>query len=180
MSSQIEIRSLSRLPDHGCLIVPSSLELAEAQALVSKLGNRSIPWLIEESGSIPADLQTFLQQDQFQGAMFSREDPSPADLGVNLKEKITGKNVLIFVPGQATARPGTACRVPTTTLQFLCQLGLPISPLHIFHPAETALPIYADDQSGNSFLTFGQALPVEAISVANYRQSILTASEEAF
>ncbi|MDA7930595.1 hypothetical protein N9B63_07110, partial [Akkermansiaceae bacterium] len=113
MSTPIEVRSLDRLPKDGCLIVPGRLDAHQANQLAASLSGRTITWLVEETGTLTEDLQSYLQLSGLQGAAFSKNDESLPDVGKNLEPKIAGKGVLIFVPGVTNSRPGTSCCIPS-------------------------------------------------------------------
>ncbi|YCM45053.1 AMP-binding protein [Verrucomicrobiaceae bacterium 227] len=180
MSTPTQVRSLDRLPAEGCLIVPGRLDPQQASELVNALGGRGITWLVEESTIITKEMESFLKLSGHPGAAFSQNDTSLANVGENLASKILSKNLLIFVPGEATCRPGAPCRIPVTTLNALCQLGLPMAPLEISVPSETSLAVENKTKLPAAILNFGKSLPKGQATVARYRESLLGASEESF
>jgi len=180
MSLPIEVRSLDRLPQNGCLIIPGRLNADQASALVKQLNGRNITWLVEETATLTPELEAYLQKSGYGGAAFSKADPSLADLGQNLAGTLENNGVLIYLPGEATCRPGAPCRIPADTLQALCALGLPISPLEVNIPEETMLSIENPDKLPAAILNFGEPLPVGTATVAHYREALLFCSEETF
>ena len=180
MSTPIEVRSLDRLPKDGCLIVPGRLEAEHARELTKLLSTRKITWLAEEMSSLQADLQSYLQESGLDGAAFSKLDESLPEVGENLSPRISGKGILIFVPGLATCRPAVPCRIPTDTLSALCSLGLPIVPLDISVPAETQFATENPLKLPKAILSFGHPLERNQATVAQYREALMNCAEEAF
>jgi len=180
MSTPIQVRSLDRLPAEGCLIVPGRLDPPQASELVNSLSGRGITWLVEETTIITKEMESFLKLSGHPGAAFSKDDASLPDVGENLASKILNKNLLIFVPGETNCRPGAPCRIPATTLNALCQLGLPMTPLEISVPSETSLAVENKAKLPAGILNFGKSIPKGQASIARYRQSLLAAAEETF
>jgi len=158
MSSSIQVCALDRLPADGCLIIPGHLTPRQANELAKSLTGRTITWLVEESAIITKEMEAFLKLSGFPGAAFSKDDPSLSDVGANLFQKIQGNGVLIFVPGEVNARPGAVSHIPSETLNALCLLGLPISPLHVSRPSEISLTTEGKTDLPDSVLTFSHPL----------------------
>jgi len=180
MSAPIEVRSLDRLPQDGCLIVPGRLDAAQAAHLAATLSGRKITWLAEEMTSLQPDLQSYLQLSGLNGAAFSRVDESLPKVGENLSGMISGNGVLIFVPGITTCRPGSPCRIPSDILRALCDLGLPIVPLEVTIPAEASLSVENQEKLPAAIMTFAKPLPKGQATIARYREALLLCAEEAF
>ena len=117
------------LPDDGCLLIPGRLPHPELLALSSRLKTRPVTWLIEEGAMVEPATQEYLAGEDVLAATFSRDD-DPAAVGGALRQKIENNALLIFIPGDAAARPGTACHIPPDQLAFLCALSL-LSLIHI-------------------------------------------------
>ncbi len=180
MSTPIQVRSLDRLPAEGCLIVPGRLDPQQASELVNALGGRGITWLVEETTVITKEMESFLKLSGHPGAAFTKDDSSLPDVGENLASKILSRNLLIFVPGETNCRPGAPCRIPVTTLNALCQLGLPMVPLEVSVPAETSLAVENKAKLPAAILNFGKSMPKGEASIARFRESLLSAAEESF
>ena len=180
MSSSIQVCALDRLPSDGCLIIPGYLTPRQANELAKSLTGRTITWLVEESAIITKEMEAFLKLSGFPGAAFSKDDPSLPDVGVNLFQKIQGNGVLIFVPGEVNARPGAVSHLPSETLNALCLLGLPISPLHVSRPSEISLTTESKTDLPDSVLTFSHPLKAGSATIALYLESLLLAGEESF
>ena len=180
MSNPIDVRSLDRLPKDGCLIVPGRLDAAQASFLAATLSDRHITWLVEETTTLPSDLESYLQLSGQGGAAFSKNDKSLSEVGENLAGKIEGNGVLIFVPGVVTCRPGAPCRIPADVLKALCALSLPVAPLEVSIPSEAMLSVENPAKLPAAIMTFGKAIPKGRASIARYREALFSCSEEAF
>ena len=180
MSTPIEVRSLDRLPKDGCMIVPGRLDAAQANELSSVLAGRKITWLVEETSTLTADLQSYLQLSGHGGAAFSQIDESLPDVGRNLEPKIQGNGILIYIPGVTNCRLGAPCRIPADTLRALCALGLPIAPLEISVPEEVMLSVENPTKVPSAILTFGNPIAKGQATVAKYREAMLSCAEESF
>lgn len=180
MSAPTQVRSLDRLAKTGSLIIPGRLDAPLAADLVSTLKGRTITWLAEESTALSQDLQNYLQTSGLDGASFSKIDPALTDVGAYLEGKLEGNGVLIFVPGETNCRPGAPYRIPADTLQALCFLGLPVTPLDISLPAETCLATESAAKLPSAVLTFGPSIARGQATIARCRESLLIAAEESF
>ena len=180
MSAPTQVRSLDRLPKTGSLIIPGRLDAQLAGDLVSTLKGRTITWLAEESTALSQDLQNYLQTSGLDGASFSKIDPALTDVGAYLEGKLEGNGVLIFVPSETNCRPGAPYRIPADTLQALCFLGLPVTPLDISLPAETCLATESASKLPSAILTFGPSIAKGQATIARCRESLLIAAEESF
>ena len=179
MSAPIQTRGTDRIPTTGCLVIPGRIDLSHLKDLEKALSGRTITWLVDENSELPDNLQTYLESSGKGGASFSTRDPLE-ETAAALADKIKDNSVLVFIPGTAIARNGSPIRIPTETLQFLCSLGLPLCPLDVNIPSEICLAIENKASLPAAILTFGESITAENASVATYRQSILTAAEEAF
>jgi acyl-[acyl-carrier-protein]-phospholipid O-acyltransferase/long-chain-fatty-acid--[acyl-carrier-protein] ligase len=180
MTSSFQVHSLERLPSTGALIIPGRLDIAQTRELLAAVGTRNVTWLAEDSTALDPELQIFLEGSGKSGAAFSKNDSSLADIGKSLESKISGSDLLIFVPGKVVCLPATACQIPGDTLSALCQLGLPISPLDISVPSECLLSVENTAKLPTGVLNFGEAIPAGQATVAKYREALLSAYEESF
>lgn len=178
--SSSQIRSLDRLPRNGALLIPGRLDVSQAQELLKIIGDRPVTWLVEESDPVTPEMESFLTGSGKDGAVFSRSDEDLKKVGENLKGKIGGNGLLIFVPPKVVARPATACHIPGYTVTALGALGLPIAPLDISVPTECCLSVENSAKLPSAIFTFGEAIPAAKSSGSNFRESLLKASSEAF
>ncbi|MEN8735616.1 MAG: AMP-binding protein [Akkermansiaceae bacterium] len=178
--SSSQIRSLDRLPRNGALLIPGRLDVSQAQELLNIIGDRPVTWLVEESDPVTPEMESFLTGSGKDGAVFSRSDEDLKKVGENLRGKIGGNGLLIFVPPKVVARPATACHIPGYTVTALGALGLPIAPLDISVPTECCLSVENSAKLPSAIFTFGEAIPAAKSSGSNFRESLLKASSEAF
>lgn len=171
---------LERLPAEGTLVVPGHLDFQELQALEKQFAGRPITWLVEESALVEHPVRDHLSRENVYAAAFSEDDLSPPEVGDVLRQKIDGNRLLIFIPGDIHARAGTACTITTKQLRFLCDLGLPLTPLAVHNPSECALAIEPASKLPSAIFAVGHPVPAGQTTIARYRESLLEASERAF
>ena len=179
MSSAVQILHKDRIPTTGCLVIPGRLDAAELPQLISLFAGRAITWLIEESSALDPQVESLLEKSG-SGAAFSDSDSDPAAAGDQLKASIDDGGVLIFVPGKQAARPSVPCHIPGTTLSTLGSFGLPILPIAIDYPQESALSIERVSSLPRAVISIGKAIPAKQSSGSALRQGLLEAAEEAF
>lgn len=172
--------SWERLSADGTLLVPGRLGYRELLALEKKLGGRPITWLVEENALVEPEVRDHLSRQDTLAAAFSEDDPSPPEVGAALRPKLEDGGLLIFIPGDAIARPGAACLISTKQLLFLGALDLPMTPLAVHLPAECALSIETPSQLPAVIFAAGHPVPAGQGTPARYRESLLEASERAF
>jgi len=171
---------LERLPAEGSLVVPGRLGYRELLALEKRFAGRPITWLVEENALVEPQTRDHLSRANVLAAAFSEDDASPPEVGVALLPKLQNGGLLIFVPGDAIARPGTACHISTKQLHFLCDLGLPMTPLAVHIPSECALSIDPPSKLPSAIIAPGHPIPAGQATIARYRESLLEAAERAF
>ncbi|MBB08015.1 MAG: 2-acyl-glycerophospho-ethanolamine acyltransferase [Roseibacillus sp.] len=167
------------LPDDGCLLIPGRLPHPELLALSSRLKTRPVTWLIEEGAMVEPATQEYLAGEDVLAATFSRDD-DPAAVGGALRQKIENNALLIFIPGDAAARPGTACHIPPDQLAFLCALSLPTIPIAVSRPNELRLASESPSALPSSVFVLGDAISSNDISVPLYQENLLRAAETSF
>lgn len=168
-----------RIPTHGVLVVPGRLDFGQLLEIESVFSKRRITWLIEESAHHDPAIRAHLEKSN-SGAMFSIADAAPEAAGKELKSYLDGGGVLIHVPGTANTRNATPCHIPSAELRVLCSFGLPILPIAIDCPHESALTIENTNALPSATIVIGQEISAASVSIATYRQALLAAHEEAF
>ena len=141
--------------------------------------DRKITWLIEETASHDANIRSHLEKSK-SGAMFSATDSAPAAAGSQLKAYLENNGVLIFVPGRATVRAATASHIPASQINTLCAFGLPILPIAIDCPRESALSIESKSSLPAAIIAIGQQIAEKNASLPAFQQALLAANEEAY
>ncbi|MFN6044719.1 MAG: AMP-binding protein [Verrucomicrobiota bacterium] len=168
-----------RIPAHGVLVVPGRLDFDQLLEIERIFSKRRITWLIEESAHHDPAIRAHLEKSN-SGAMFSIADAAPEAAGKELKTYLDNGGVLIHVPGTANTRNATPCHIPSAELRVLCSFGLPILPIAIDCPYESALSIENTNALPSAVIVIGQEIPAASVSIASYRQALLAAHEEAF
>ncbi len=178
-SSAAHLLHKERIPQHGVLVVPGRINLNQLVEIERIFADRQITWLIEESSHHEPALRGYLEKSR-SGAMFSVEDSAPDAAGAQLKSYLENGGVLIHVPGKVATRNATPCHIPSKELGVLCSFGLPILPVAIDCPRESALAIESKSSLPESVIAIGKEIPAASASIAAYRQALLAAHEEAF
>ena len=133
---------------------------ASAAGAYLSLPNARITWLVEENAPLDPMVQGFLEQSG-SGAAFSDSDADPAAAGVQLKSFFGENGVIIFIHGKANARAATPCHIPGTTMRTLGAFGLPLLPIAIEYPRESALSIERTASLPRAILAVGKLIPSE-------------------
>ncbi len=178
-SAAIQIIHKERLPTTGCLVIPGRLDFELIGHFEKLFAGRKITWLIEETTTHHSALRSHLEKSG-SGAMFAANDANPAAAGSQLNSYLADGGVLIFVPGQATVRHGTACHIPSAHLKTLCAFELPILPVAIDCPRESRLSIERPSSLPTAVISIGELVASKDASVARYLQALLEANEEAY
>ncbi|MEP4079335.1 AMP-binding protein [Haloferula sp.] len=179
MSSAVQILNKDRIPATGCLVIPGRLDASELPSLNNLFVGRPITWLIEESTNLDPQIEALLQNSGA-GAMFSNGDSDPAAAGEQLKASLADGGVLVYVPGKQSARPSIPCHIPGETLRTLGSFVLPMLPIAIDHPKESALSIERSGSLPRAVIAVGNPIPAKEASSSALRQGLLEAAEEAF
>lgn len=179
MSSAVKFLHQDRIPSSGCLVVPGRVEFHELLHLQQLFAERNITWLIEENAPLDPMVQGFLEQSG-SGAVFSDADADPAAAGEQLRSLLDGNGVLIFIHGKANSRAGTPCHIPGATMRTLGSFGLPLLPIAIEYPRESAVSIERTASLPRAILAVGREIPAKDAAAATLRQGLLEASEEAY
>lgn len=180
MSNKIEILGKEHIPQEGALVIPGRLDFNEMLHLEQVFAGRKITWLCEEKVNLEPTVESYLEKEGTSAIAFSAEDPDPTSIGTTLKEHLANGAVIIFFPGYVATHSGECCHIPAATLHQLCALGLPTLPVSATKPREIALSSDNTNKLPESTLTFGPLIPSEQISVASWRQSLLSSEELAF
>ncbi|MEY3894557.1 MAG: hypothetical protein RLZZ214_76, partial [Verrucomicrobiota bacterium] len=178
-SAAIQIIHKERLPTTGCLVIPGRLDFEFIPHFEKLFAGRKVTWLIEESATLDPAVRGYLEKSG-SGAMFAADDAAPAAAGSQLKPYLADGGVLIFVPGRATVRHGTACHIPSAHLKAMCAFGLPVLPIAADCPRESSLSIERPSSLPTAVISIGKIIPSETAGVATYQQGLLEANEEAY
>jgi acyl-[acyl-carrier-protein]-phospholipid O-acyltransferase/long-chain-fatty-acid--[acyl-carrier-protein] ligase len=179
MSSAVQILHQDRIPESGCLVVPGRIDFHELLHLQRLFEGRAITWLIEENARLDPAVEGFLSHAE-NGTAFSDGDADPASVGEQLKSALESGGVLIHVHGKTATRAATPCHIPGKTLATLGAFGLPLLPVGIDYPRESALSIERIHHLPRATLAVGRPIPAAEASGAALRQGLLEAFEDAY
>ncbi len=178
-AAAIQIIHKERLPATGCLVIPGRLDFPILLHFEKLFAGRKITWLIEENAVYEPNVRSYLEKSG-SGAMFAANDTAPAAAGRQLKTYLADAGVLIFVPGRATTRNGTACHIPAAQLKTLCAFGLPILPIAVDCPRKSGLSIERQASQPFAVLSIGKSLTADNASIPGFQQALLEANAEAY
>jgi acyl-[acyl-carrier-protein]-phospholipid O-acyltransferase/long-chain-fatty-acid--[acyl-carrier-protein] ligase len=178
-SASIQILHQERLPQSGVLVIPGRLDFSLLLHLEKLFEGRKITWLIEEKANYDPGIRGFLEQSS-SGAAFSAADGAPASAGSQLSGFLADGGVIIYVPGRAITRNGTACHIPSSHLRVMCAFGLPILPIAVDTPHNSCLSIERSSSLPHAVMAIGQPIGAAAASVAAFQQNLYEAAEEAY
>jgi acyl-[acyl-carrier-protein]-phospholipid O-acyltransferase/long-chain-fatty-acid--[acyl-carrier-protein] ligase len=178
-SASAHILHKDRIPASGALVIPGRLNFEQLLQLEKLFAGRKITWLIEEHSHHEPALRAYLEKSG-SGAMFSAADAAPAAAGEQLKPCLSNGGVLIHVPGRAATRNATACHIPSAHLRTMCAFGLPVLPVAIDCPRESALSVERLTSLPACVFAIAKPIAAEKASVAAYQQALWEAAEEAY
>jgi acyl-[acyl-carrier-protein]-phospholipid O-acyltransferase/long-chain-fatty-acid--[acyl-carrier-protein] ligase len=178
-SASIQILHQERLPQSGVLVIPGRLDFSLLLHLEKLFDGRKITWLIEEHAHYDPGIRGFLEQSTC-GAAFSAADAAPASAGTQLKGFLADRGVIIYVPGRATCRNGSACHIPASHLRVMCAFGLPILPIAVDAPQNSCLSIERAAALPHAVISIGNPIAAADASVAAFQQHLFEAGAEAY
>jgi acyl-[acyl-carrier-protein]-phospholipid O-acyltransferase/long-chain-fatty-acid--[acyl-carrier-protein] ligase len=180
MSKATQYIHRERIPSEPILILPGRLDHAELLELEKQLSNRKIVWLCEETVALAPATENYLKQTQKEVIAFSANDKNLKEVGGNILRDLGSNGIAIFLPGEVAALNGTSIHITAETLSAICALDLPTLPLATHIPRELSLCIENPKSLPSAILSFGKLLKAEDCNVANFRQELMLAFEEAF
>lgn len=179
-SASVTFLGFEQLPADGVLLVPGRLDHRELLILAGQLSNRPITWLVEETALVEPTTREYLAREDVRAATFSEADPDPAAIGEALRAKLENGALLIFIPGDAATRFGSASHITPRQLEFLCSLKLPTLPVAVSIPAELRLSTEPLSKVPSAIFSLGRRLDEDRVTIANFHESLLEAAEAAF
>ncbi len=164
----------------GMLVLPNHLDFQDLLHLEKQFGDRRLVFLIERGFEYDALLQAHLEKEDVEAIEFAAEESLLDTFKKQVHGLVSEDAVLIFVPGRSLVRAGQLQTVPSSLLAFLIEVGAPVLPLFVEHPAETCLAIENIRDLERIVLSFGKLLERESVTLANYQEELLIAGEAAF
>ncbi len=178
--SKLEVINRERVPSSGVMIVPNRLEFTDMLHLEKELAGRRIVYLVERSMQYDPLLQAHLEKEDVLALEFSADTTQREVFKKQVHSGVASDEVLVFIPGPVRFRSGQITHVPSGVLRFLIEAGAPVLPLFVDHPVDTRLSIESVTETDLFVFSFGKILEREAVTVPNYQENLLLASEEAF
>ncbi|MCB1229087.1 MAG: AMP-binding protein [Verrucomicrobiae bacterium] len=180
-ASHLELIGDEHIPaKDGVMVIPNRLQFQDLLHLEKSFESRRVVFLIERGFGYDPLLQAHLEKDDVEAIEFASEESLRETFKKQIHELIADDVVLIFVPGESCTRVGQIQTVPTKVLTFLIEVGAPVLPLFVEHPADGCLSIENIRDLDRIVLSFGKVLEREAVTLANYQEEILGAGEAAF
>lgn len=179
MPQSISFLHPERIPTTGFLAIPGRLDFNQLLHLEKQLEGRTITYLIEEGDSHDPALRGHMERSG-KGAMFSTKDANPAKAGKELSKFIKNNGILLFVPGNASARPATPIHIPSSHLKTLLSFHLPTLPIAIDCPRESCMAIEKISSLPLAVIAVAEPIKEKETSLAAYQTNLLDAFEEAY
>lgn len=179
MSAAIQVLYPDRVPKTGFFAIPGRLDFQQLLQLERLFAGRGITFLIEENDFHDPALRAHMEKSG-NGTMFSITDKNPEAAGREFAGYLKNQGILLFVPGRAVARPGTASQIPASHLKTLASFSLPILPIAIDCPRESCLSIEKISSLPASVICVGKALRADQSTLAAFQANLFEAFEEAY
>lgn len=160
--------------------MPNFLSFHDLLLIESKLKPRSVTYLIEADSIFDPLLQAHLEKDGVAALEFTADSAHLDTFKRQLHANVAGRELVIFVPGQAATRVGGFTSVPSQLLKFLVEAGAPVMPLFVDHPNGARLSIEPPRKTETIVFSFGKVMEREAATLPNYHENLLVAGQEAF
>lgn len=178
MSKDIQILDRENIPSSNALIIPGRLTHAEVISLENCFPDRKIIWLCEEKVVLDPLTEQHLSNSSAEAIAFSNSDTNLEEIGQQLLADLGSNGVAIFLPGQANAVKGAYSHIAADTLNSLCKLKLPVTPLAVSAASETRLSTISRESS--STFVFQPTIAAEAINPAKWHQSVMLGNSVAY
>ena len=178
MSNNISFLGTENLPSGASIILPGRLNHQEMLALKQLFPDRKIIWMCEENCVLAPESEQFIAQSNDEAIAISAQDPLLEDVGKKLATDLGESGIAIFLPGKANAPHGAASHIPAETLETVCALGLPITPVAVHTPRDSSLSTSTNPPG--SILVIEPTLPADKNNPARWLQAIHLGCSTAF
>ena len=156
------------------LILPSRLNGDEFNALQNIIGNRDLILISQEHLALDPALESLAQPHKHLSFLPDEIESFQAHLQSELLET----SIVLYLPPLVNTLKGGPLDAPTETVQALCSLGLPISPLATHRTWDTKLSNDSVYPEPSTIMTLGD--PVEDGHLATLQQNLAVAHEHSF
>ncbi len=179
-NQQLELHGENNIPKSGVLMIPNQIRFDDLLHLERLLEDRHVVYLIEHNMHYDPLLQAHLEKDDTEAFEFLCDEGQRDVFKRELHRSVADGDVLIFVPGEASTRPGQNMSVPDEVLKFITSGGAPLLPVSVNHPEDSCLSIETIEETQRTVLSFGRLLEREAANLPNFQENMLVASETAY
>lgn len=119
----------NHLSKEGNFLVFNRISLKALQILERESGGMKPVYLVEESSSVEASIENYLNAKSSEGISFSFDRSDLPQLGAHLNEKIQEGKTIIFLPGKITSIKGSYSHIPDYVLDAVADMNLPVNPV---------------------------------------------------
>lgn len=180
MSKSIQYIHKDRIPNEPTLILPGRLDHTELLELENLLSKRKVIWICEESVILSPATESYLKASNKEVIGFSAQDTGLKEVGQNILRDLGPEGIAIFLPGELTCLAGSSIHIASETLTAVSELKIPTLPLAVHIPRELSLCTENPSNLPAAILSFGKVLTPGECTVAQYRQELMEAFEQAF
>ncbi len=178
MTSKVDVFGAEHIRNKGAFVVPNKLSAEDVIQLEGIIGAARITYVLSETESPSEEMNRLFSRPGLDGIVLSPNDPDPAALGEKLRHSLEEGRVLLFVPGAVTVYRGTLTNIPIQTLDFLCRLDVPVTPLFVGHYGETGEVSHRDTVL-RTVLDFRPALDQSGLDALPFLRQAWNAGSEA-
>jgi len=178
MSKEHIFLGQENIPTKASLIIPGRLSHEETLALENCFTGRKIIWLCEEKVVLDPQTEAHIGASNADAVAFSESDPDLEKVGKDILKELGADGVAIFLPGMANAINGAYSHLNGETINALCKLKLPTTPLAISKAAETRLTTVTG-HSGTTFV-FEPTIKGDDINAAKWHQAVMLGNSAAY
>ncbi len=176
-----ELHGKENIPEKGALVIPSRLAFDDLSHLEKLFEGRRLIFLFEANMTHDTLIRAHLEKEGVEAWEMAVEEPASEALREKLRSCLSAEPALIvYVPGITKTRNGQIITIPRNHLARLVDLGLPVLPLFVDHPAESCLTTENRLDVDRIVFSFGSLLEGTAATLSGYRESMLAASETAY
>ena len=175
----LEVLGVSDLPGQGFLLLPNRLEFNDLEKLEKVFAGREITYLAESGGDYPAEIKQFLDGEAVEAFNFDAASTDAEELNKIVHSAISKNRIVICLPAPTLARVGSMSEVAPQVFEFLLSCKVATVALFVDRPGGTSLCIDRTKPASVIF-SFGQPLAGDGISLPEFQESLLEASEAAF
>jgi len=178
MNSETTFLGEDNIPEKAALVIPGSLSHQQTLSLEACFSGRKIIWLCEEGVILDPETESHIASSNAQAVAFSQSDTDLEEVGKNILKDLGSNGVAIFLPGLANVISGAHSHISGDTLNALCKLKLPVTPVYTTNPSTTRLATTTG--KSNSTIVFEPSIKGDTINPAKWHQALMLASSRAY